>query len=87
MNEKCNVICLDRKVSGDSDEGCLRPKGHGDPHLARHSDGRYIVFQTDWECGCECCRGDTPDLWCEVYREVSPEEAEHLIQSTDEVKM
>lgn len=79
--DTCGIIFNDWFICGESDMSleCLRPMGHHDPHLILRKDGTYFAIQGDWECNCESCQSDNPDDWCEIFWEVSEEEAQRLL--------
>ena len=62
---------------------CLRPEGHGDPHLIQLENGRFVAHQIDYGCGCEDCLGENQDDWCCIYWDVAPSEAECLKKNMD----
>ena len=63
---------------------CLRPEGHGGPHLIKRLDqagGDYVIWEKDLcDFGtCDYCWGEDPNDECLAYAKVSTEEAERLI--------
>lgn len=83
--ETCGVLTSDIHITGGSAEPleCLRPRHQFGQHLIRRDDGGYVAYETDWTCGCEMCQSDERDDWCEIYRDVSDEEAKYLLGSAD----
>ena len=62
------------RVIGEDE--CLRPFGHLDAnHVFRLMNGTYVIWETDWNCGCE--ESECTD--CFTFRVISPEEAYPLL--------
>lgn len=52
--------------------GCSLPAGHQGEHRFICQAGSVVLWQTDWECDCESCKGQDSADWCVVYRVESP---------------
>lgn len=90
--ETCGILTRDYQITGEffmRHKGggleCLRPWGHGGPHLVHRNCGGYVAFEIDLFCACETCRtSDEPEDWCRIHRRVTPEEAVLLVSTTEE---
>ena len=65
----------------DRDDGylpeCILEKNHGPQHVFRTPEGKFIVWEDDWECGC--CEPEEDDR-CIVYGEIGESEIPNLPQ-------
>lgn len=85
MREMCSILAPRPDiVSGQEEDGCLRPVGHSGPHICYIPTlGTYIQWETDDECDCEDCQSSDVDDWCVIYGEISAQEALVLIAESD----
>ena len=60
---------------------CLLDERHDGEHLVLLSDGRYVVWEYDHECGCPL--DELEECECFLWGEVTPDEAQRLISGRD----
>lgn len=87
MCTKCGILIGGVEITGvvqDGNEthlGCIRPVGHGGPHLIYNYSSEFVIWEDDSICSCDmCCSSESSD-WCLVYGAVSEEEAKKFIYS------
>lgn len=54
---------------------CILPYGYHDKHLVRTPEGKFFVWEDDWDC--DCCKPDEDDR-CYVWKEISEPRAIEL---------
>lgn len=84
MRELCYLLpCRREDILGHREDDylgeCILKANHSGPHLLLTPEGRYIKWETDWDCDCEGCQDFSSGDFCYFYGEVDKEEAEKML--------
>ncbi len=76
------VVDVDMIIAGVENylAECILPSHHTGPHLIKIPTGRYIAWETDWECGCDDCKSHDANDRCVLYWDVKGKDLQKLLQ-------
>ena len=80
----CGIIMPRQSdVVGYRDDGylaeCILKSRHAGKHVIQTPEGKFFVWEDDWDCGC--CEPDEDDH-CYDFKEITKQEADSLGAST-----
>ena len=78
--ELCGILLpydINVYQSDEEPAECLLNRAHGDDHLCRLKDGRYILWESAMDCGCP----EWPECDCYDFKAITAAEAMQILDT------